>query len=103
MEDKYNQSLKSRVYATMKSISVNNPRGVYNMTKKLQEMISRKKKAAVLRRLLQEKQMRVLMRNIKNKSCVNLMKIMVKKSEMKVQIAFNKMTSRAQIPLSRLT
>jgi len=87
----------------MRTLTFDNPSSLHSKERQLQLLLARNSARVALQKLLEAKRMSKMMRNIRTKSCANLMRLVTAKQAQKKAAALHKLRQRASAPSSSLT
>lgn len=78
--------------------ALNAPESLYRKTATLKQRLLELTKQQALRRMIEFRDMKRLLKNIKNKSCLDLLKTIVKKQQSKQAIAYKRLLRWRNVP-----
>jgi hypothetical protein len=84
--------MRSRTFADAGSL--------FNRERQLRQLLARNRAREALLKVLEAKRLSKMMRNIRTKSCANLMKLVVHKQAQRKAAALRKLAQRAKAPTS---
>ena len=84
--------------SVMKERTFSNPNALHHRARRLQEQVQKNRAREALLRVLEARRMSKMMRNIRTKSCANLMQLMVAKQRQRKAIAVRKLALRSRGP-----
>ena len=93
---------KLNILALMKSKTFQNPRSHHNMLIQLRDQIKKGRLKQALERLINAKNMTKLMRNIRHRSCANLMRLIIEKQSSRCSRAFGNLMKNSKGPESKI-